>query len=219
MINRLRSHISYANVVSTMCLFILLGGGAYAAVKLPKNSVGTKQLKKNSVRSKKVKDHTLLASDAKPGQFATPANLVGLDAGKLGGIEPGGYVHGAGKLLSAEFTGTSHLGNDRFVPVPGGAYIALICDDSGYGTFLERSGGDTHTYDRFTTDLVSGANPTVHYVKFSPSTIELIPIHTDDQQRTYDVSSSAGYAHVVVFGHFDNSSKVCTVKARGWSSP
>src|SRR4051794_30341023 len=161
MIDRLRSHISYANVVSTMCLFILLGGGAYAAakIKLPKSSVGAKQLKKNAVRSKKVKDHTLLASDAKPGQFATPANLVGLDAGKLGGIGPGGYFHGAGKLLSAEFSGTSHSPAQPFVPVPGGAHIGVYCDDSGYVTQLNNSGDDTHTYERFTTDLTDTAQP------------------------------------------------------------
>ena len=35
-----RPRLSYANVVSTLCLFLLLGGGAYAATKLAKNSVG-----------------------------------------------------------------------------------------------------------------------------------------------------------------------------------
>src|SRR3954451_16870916 len=136
MISKLRSHITYANVVSTMCLFILLGGGAYAAgkVKLPKNSVGAKQLKKNSVRSKKVKDHTLLRQDAKPGEVASPSDLVGLNAGTLGGIGPGGYVHGAGKLLSAEFSGTSHDDATPFVPVPGGAHIGVFCNDTGYAT-------------------------------------------------------------------------------------
>ncbi len=38
-------------------------------MKIPKNSVGTKQLKKNAVNSKKVKDHSLLAKDFKKGQL------------------------------------------------------------------------------------------------------------------------------------------------------
>src|ERR1700755_2093862 len=42
---KLRSGLTYANVLSTLCLFLLLGGGAYAATQLPKGSVGTKQLK------------------------------------------------------------------------------------------------------------------------------------------------------------------------------
>ena len=41
--------LSYANVVSTLALVVALGGGAYAAVELPKNSVGTKQIKKKAV--------------------------------------------------------------------------------------------------------------------------------------------------------------------------
>jgi hypothetical protein len=43
--------------------FIVLGGGAYAAIKLPKNSVGTKQLKKNAVKGVKVADGSLSAVD------------------------------------------------------------------------------------------------------------------------------------------------------------
>src|SRR5947209_10673964 len=60
---RLRPRLTYANVVSTLCLFILLGGGAYAASKLPAHSVGTKQLKKNAVNGSKVRDHTLTGAD------------------------------------------------------------------------------------------------------------------------------------------------------------
>ena len=46
----MRPRLTYSNVVSTLCLFLLLGGGAaYAASHLGKNSVGSKQLKKNAV--------------------------------------------------------------------------------------------------------------------------------------------------------------------------
>jgi hypothetical protein len=60
---RIRPRLSYANVVSTLCLFVLLGGGAYAASKLPKNSVGTKQLKRNAVKGAKVANRSLTAAD------------------------------------------------------------------------------------------------------------------------------------------------------------
>ena len=46
MAGKLRGKLTYANVVSTLCLFLLLGGGAYAATHLKKNSVGTGQNKK-----------------------------------------------------------------------------------------------------------------------------------------------------------------------------
>jgi hypothetical protein len=53
----LRSKLTYANVISTLCLFLVLGGGAaFAATQLPKNSVGPKQLKANSVTAAKIKN-------------------------------------------------------------------------------------------------------------------------------------------------------------------
>ena len=41
--------LSYANVVATLALFVALGGASYAAIVLPANSVGTKQLRPGAV--------------------------------------------------------------------------------------------------------------------------------------------------------------------------
>lgn len=60
---KIRERVTYANVVATLALFLALGGAAFAASKLPKNSVGTKQLKKNSVTAAKVKKHTLTGNN------------------------------------------------------------------------------------------------------------------------------------------------------------
>jgi hypothetical protein len=57
----------YADVVATMALFLALGGGAYAAVKLPADSVGSKELKRDAVSSNEVKDGSLLERDFKQG--------------------------------------------------------------------------------------------------------------------------------------------------------
>jgi hypothetical protein len=48
-----------------MALFIAVGGTSYAAVKLPRNSVGGAQIKKNAVTSAKVKNGSLRKSDFK----------------------------------------------------------------------------------------------------------------------------------------------------------
>jgi hypothetical protein len=61
-----RARLTYANVVATLALFIALGGSSYAALQLPKGSVGKKQLRKNAVSSPKVKPGSLLLSDIKP---------------------------------------------------------------------------------------------------------------------------------------------------------
>jgi hypothetical protein len=53
--DRLRARLSYANVISSLCLILLLGGGtAYAATHLGPNTVGTKQLKKDAVTPAKL---------------------------------------------------------------------------------------------------------------------------------------------------------------------
>ena len=79
MLTKLRRHLTYANVVSTLCLFILLGGSAFAAVRLSRNSVRSAHIKNaqvknpdlgaNAVNSPKVGDGSLLAQDFAPGQL------------------------------------------------------------------------------------------------------------------------------------------------------
>ncbi|HVV91235.1 MAG TPA: hypothetical protein VHB53_12125 [Solirubrobacterales bacterium] len=54
----LRRHLTYANVAATLALFLALGGAAYAATQLPKNSVGTRQLRKEAVTAAKIAKKT-----------------------------------------------------------------------------------------------------------------------------------------------------------------
>jgi hypothetical protein len=79
--NGIFSRLSYANIMSTVAVFAALGGGAYAATALPKNSVGPSQIKKNAVTSVKVKDGSLTKRDFKLGQL--PAGAKG-DTGPQG---------------------------------------------------------------------------------------------------------------------------------------
>jgi len=53
---KIRPHLTYANVVATLSLFLVVAGGsAFAATQLAKNSVGSKQLKKDAVTAVKIK--------------------------------------------------------------------------------------------------------------------------------------------------------------------
>jgi len=99
---------SYAEVVATMALFIALGGVSYAAIKIPNNSVGTKQLKQNAVTSKKVKNRSLLAADFKAGQLPRGATgTIGAQglAGEAGPKGPTGFAGQAGATGPAGATG------------------------------------------------------------------------------------------------------------------
>ena len=77
----MRRHLTYANVVSSLCLFFALGGTAYAVSQLPRNSVGAEQIKAAAVRSSEVKDGALRAKDFAAGQVPTGAKG---DAGTAG---------------------------------------------------------------------------------------------------------------------------------------
>jgi hypothetical protein len=62
---KLGGKLTYANVMATIAVFIALGGVGYAATKLPKNSVGTKQLKKNAVTTAKIKKNAVTTAKIK----------------------------------------------------------------------------------------------------------------------------------------------------------
>lgn len=82
-----RLRLSPSMVIAMIALAVALGGTGYAAIVLPANSVGTKQLKKSAVTAVKVKDGTLLKADFKAGQI--PAGPAG-SAGPAGAAGPAG---------------------------------------------------------------------------------------------------------------------------------
>jgi hypothetical protein len=62
----IRRHFSYANVMSTLSVFLVIAGGTAIAASIPKNSV----------KSKTVKDDSLLSKDLKDGAAVTGADVV-----------------------------------------------------------------------------------------------------------------------------------------------
>ena len=76
---RLRSHLTYANVMATIAVFVALGGSSYAALSLSRNSVKSKHIAKgqvkrsdigrNAVTSAKVANFSLLAEDFREGDL------------------------------------------------------------------------------------------------------------------------------------------------------
>jgi hypothetical protein len=67
--DRIRRHFTSAHAIATIALLVALGGTGYAALKLPKNSVGSKQIKTGAVGSSEVRNRSLKAGDFKKGQI------------------------------------------------------------------------------------------------------------------------------------------------------
>ena len=90
---RVRARLTYANVVSSLALFLVLGGGAaFAAKKLTtsdikKGAIKTKLIAKNAVTKAKIAKNAVNGAKVKDGSL-TPADLAGgasVVAGATGG--------------------------------------------------------------------------------------------------------------------------------------
>ena len=81
---RLKGKLTYANVLSTLCMFVLLGGSAYAALSVPRNSVGTRQLQAKAVTNGK------LANGSVTGAKIAEATITGqnINMAALGTVPP-----------------------------------------------------------------------------------------------------------------------------------
>ena len=59
---RLKDRLTYANVMASAAVFIALGGSAYAALRVPPNSVGARQIKAGAVTTGKVANEAITAA-------------------------------------------------------------------------------------------------------------------------------------------------------------
>lgn len=66
----IRKRLTYANVMSSIAVFVVLGGAAVAA-NLPRKSVGTPQLKANAVTTAKIKRNAVTAKKIKKNAVTT----------------------------------------------------------------------------------------------------------------------------------------------------
>src|SRR5689334_23168094 len=105
--SRIRRHVTYANVVASLALFLALGGVGYAAMKLPKNSVGTKQLKNGAVTGNKIAGATKKQLMGSSGADVGPAGPQGPPGpqGEPGSARAYARVSGTGELDPAHSKG------------------------------------------------------------------------------------------------------------------
>lgn len=104
----LRRHLTYANVVASLALFLALGGAAFAATQLPRNSVGTGQLKPEAVTAGKIAKKTRAQLKGEPGP-AGPQGKTG-KTGAKGATGPKGATGATGARGATGAAGTDGTG-------------------------------------------------------------------------------------------------------------
>jgi hypothetical protein len=122
---QIRKRFSYANVVSSLALFLVLSGGAaLAASHLAKNSVGAKQLKKGAVTTAKIKGGAV--GTAQIGDRAVSGEK--LAEGAVGTSNIGTHAVTADKIDAASLPFSrivDHIGGLGQVPFVEGTLYAL----------------------------------------------------------------------------------------------
>jgi hypothetical protein len=96
----MRKHLTYANVVSTICLFLALGGAAYAGTKLAKGSVGTEQLKAEAVTKGKLHPNSVNSKKVVNGSL-TGEDIDAATLGKVPNATNAEYANNAGSATNA----------------------------------------------------------------------------------------------------------------------
>ena len=64
MTKSVRQRLNYANVASSLALFLALGGTSYA-LTLPRNSVGSKQIRSNAVGHSEIRSSAVQSKDVR----------------------------------------------------------------------------------------------------------------------------------------------------------
>jgi hypothetical protein len=166
----MRKHLTYSNVMATGAMFLALGGVSYAAITLPANSVGSKQIKDGAVGSADVKNHALKAGDFKGGLPSGPRGQRGPkgDAGPAaakywaqiaGGATPSVGASSGGVTVSRT---AANLASHVVFPADVGKCAATITIRGGLPgrtpRILSSSTGDT--INIFTSFVDSGTTTT-----------------------------------------------------------
>ena len=161
-----------SNVVAYLALFVALGGTSYAAVNLPRNSVGTSQLRANAVTSAKVRNASLLAADFKRGQIPAGAQGPAGPAGERGPQGERGPIEAYSVIGPSPVPLSTSPIDVASINVPAGSYTVMV---TGFVYVNSTAVGPN---DQFSCLVVDGAG---QFVANMPSQV------TVDQTYQYTI--------------------------------
>lgn len=187
---RLRAHLTYANVVATLALFVAVGAGsAFAAGQLAPKSVGARQLRPGAVTADKLRKQAvtapkLMAQAVKQGKIASAA----VTASKIadGAVTGAKIVNGA---ITPEKIPDDSLGGDKIdeatlkqVPSAKAASFATVAETSNPEAFAKVDAEGTvfpaNSKGIGTTDVKQGLEPGIYCIRvpgFTPRGAQVTP--------------------------------------------
>lgn len=190
----LRSHLTYANVIATLALFIALGGSAYAAAKLTgddiKNrSLSAEDIKRGTLTGTEIKNQSLRAREFAPGVLLQGAKGEKGDKGEkgekgdkgdTGGVDTTilwAVVKGDASLARGKHaTSSAKLTNGVGVPFTG-AYLVTFDRDVSQCAYSVTEGGDTPIFSAGISDP--------HQILAHPSTSGANTVLVTTAKRAY----------------------------------
>lgn len=200
-----KPRVTYANAMSSIAVFLALGGVGYAATSLPANSVGSTQLKSGSVTNSKLANATITQSKL---SAATIASLKGQKGdtgatgvkGNTGDPGPKGDSGIAGHIYviaaRSTFT-TNHVASTEILQ--GAGHMSGVTDSGGNATGTQA----TFTLDRNVDGCaVTGGTSSTDYAiaptgAFQPSIS--IPVAGDLVATGPSIAATSGTAVRVSF--------------------
>ena len=121
--NKIRKRITYANVMSSIAVFLVLGGAsAYAAKK-----IGSNEIKGNSITTGKIKKNAVTASKIKKNSITTAKIANGAVTGAKINFNSLGTVPNANHANTADTAAkTSQIGNIFYTANQGGGKTTIL---------------------------------------------------------------------------------------------
>ena len=169
----MRKHLTYANVMATIAVFIALGGGTYAATHVGKNSVGTKQLRNDAVNGAKVQDGSLTGADVNASTLGKVPNASHADMAATAGT-----ADNSKDIASASVAANGTLNASHGVTGVSRVAVGSYCFDLPF----KPAGGAV------TLDNIDQGFP-LAFITLSPSPVTCPPPHDDAFVQTWDGDS------------------------------
>lgn len=200
---------SPAMVVALIALFVALGGGAYAALKLPKNSVGATQLKKGAVTPAKLSSSSksALAGPVGPKGDPGPQGAKG-DTGPRGDRGPQGpgattLTYDASASASPTRTTVGTILGDTFsaecsIPAAGEAKLTvyIATSDGSLNWDFGSQHSDNGTDTSFASHVAVPPGTITSPLEFAEAKAEAGGNKSDHNSEVVQLAPEPGYLNV-----------------------